>query len=314
MPSVRSSIAKLFCRLNVVLTGGSYCPYKYQRYYFNTIAPYLTPKVPGVEYKSLEVSGIPAAWLIPDDVNNDQVLLYFHGGGYVIGCIKSHHKMVSRIAAAAQCSALIIDYHLAPEDSFPAAIEDALTAYRWLLSQGYDPERMIIAGDSAGGGLTVATLISLRDSSDPLPAAAILLSPWADLGVTGESVKTVGWRDPLLSARELRKWAAMYLGAIDCKDPLASPIYADLKGLPPLYIQVGSCEILLDDARRLAERAEEDGVPVELDIWEGMFHGWHALSPLVPESNAAIEKLGRFYQDNVTAEATDMIVEAKKTT
>jgi len=305
MPSVRCSIAKLFCRLNVILTGGSFGPLKYQRYFFNKIVPHLSPKVPGIEYETLEVSGVPAARLIPDDAINNQVLLYLHGGGYVIGSKESHRKIASRIAVAARCRALIIDYRLAPENKFPAAVEDAVTSYRWLLSKGYDSERIVVAGDSAGGGLTVATLVSLRDSGDPLPAAAMLLSPWADLGVTGESIKTAGWRDPLLCARGLNKWAAMYLGRTDSRDPLASPIYADLKGLPPFYIQAGTCEILLDDARRLAERAEEDGVSVELDIWEGMFHGWHLFSPLVPESNAAIERLGKVCRDSVAEKTLD---------
>ncbi len=188
---------------------------------------------------------------------------------------------------------------LAPENKFPAVVEDALTSYRWLLSEGYEPKKIIIAGDSAGGGLTVATLVALRDSGDTLPAAAMLLSPWVDLGVTGESVKTVAWRDPVLSSRALKKWAAMYLGEMDFREPLASPLYVDLKGLPPIYIQVGSREILLDDAKRLSDRAREGGVDVELDVWEGMFHVWQLLSPLVPESKAAIEKLGRYYQDRI---------------
>lgn len=314
MPSARSSIAKLLCWLNVILTGGSYGPYKYQRFFFNKIVPNLSPKVPGIEYETLEVSGVPATWLIPDDAISDQVLLYLHGGGYVIGSKESYRKIVSRIAVAARCRSLIIDYRLAPENKFPAAVEDAVTSYRWLLSQGYDPEKIVVAGDSAGGGLTAATLISLRDSGDPLPTAAMLVSPWADLGVTGESAKTAGWKDPLLSIRGLKRWASMYLGTTDSRDPLASPIYADFHGLPPFYIQAGTCEILLDDARRLAERAKEDGMSVELDIWEGMFHGWHAFSPLVPESNTAIEKLGRFYQDSVAVEALDTPAEITTTT
>jgi epsilon-lactone hydrolase len=258
-------------------------------------------KVPGVRSEPADVSGIPAEWLIPDNSASDRALLYLHGGGYIHGSIKSHREMASQIAASAGCRALIIDYRRAPENKFPAAVEDAVASYRWLLSQGYEPGETAIAGDSAGGGLTVATMVSLRDSGDPLPAAAMMLSPWTDLELIGESCKTVGWRDPLISTRLLRKYTRMYMGGKDPRDPLASPIYADLKGLPPLCIQVGTCEILLDDAKRLAERAEQDGVSVELDVYEDMFHVWHFFSPMVPESKEAIEKLGTFFREKVTA-------------
>ena len=195
----------------------------------------------------------------------------------------------------------MIDYRLAPENKFPAAVEDAVASYRWLLSRGYKPGDIAIAGDSSGGGLTAAALVSLRDSGDPLPAAAMMLSPWTDLELIGESCKSVGWRDPMVSARGLRKWAAMYLDGKDYKDPLASPIYANLKGLPPLCIHVGTCEVLLDDARRLAERARRDNVSVDLYECEGMFHVYQFFSPLVPESKESIQRLGRFFRDKVTA-------------
>ncbi len=295
MPSIRSQLARFSCRLNFILGGGSYGPIKYQRFLANKAFPFFYLKVPGVEYRTLEVSEIPAAWLIPDDAPGDRVLLHLHGGGYVTGSKEFYRVIISRIAAALQSRALLIDYRLAPENAFPAAVQDAVASYRWLLSQGYDHGKIFISGDSAGGGLALATLISLRDSGVPLPAAAMLVSPWTDLGMTGGSVRPAGWRDPLLSVRCLYKWSAMYLGEADPRDPLASPLYADLKGLPPLFIQVGTGEMLLDDSRRLAEKAERDGVSIELDIWEGMFHGWQIFYPLVPESNAAIEKLVRFY-------------------
>jgi acetyl esterase/lipase len=301
MPSVSFRIVKAIVRLNGLLMLDGFGPVKYQRFLFSEVAPRLAKKVSGVRSEPADTPGIPAEWLIPDGAASDQVLLYLHGGGYVIGSINSHRGLASQIASAARLRALIIDYRLAPENKFPAAVEDAVASYRWLLSQGYKPEKIAIAGDSAGGGLTAATLVSLRDSGDPLPAAALLLSPWTDLEVIGESCNAVGWRDPLVSKGILRKYTRMYMGGKDPRDPLASPIYADLKGLPPLCIHVGTCEVLLDDAKRLAERAEQDGVSVDLDICEGMFHVWQFFSPMVPESKEAIEKLGNFIRDIMPA-------------
>jgi len=299
MPSASFRVVKTVVRLNFLLMLDGFGPVKYQRFLFNEMAPLLAKKVPGVTSETAAVPGIPAEWLIPDGAASDRVLLYLHGGGYVIGNINSHRGLVSQIAAAAGCRALIIDYRLAPEHKFPAAVEDAAAAYRWLLAQGYKPENIAIAGDSAGGGLTVATLVSLRDSGDTLPAAALTLSPWVDLEVIGESCRTVGWRDPMVSAGILKKYTRMYMGGKDPRDPLASPIYADLTGLPPLLIHVGTCEVLLDDARRLAAKAEKDGVAVELDVCDGMFHVFQFFSPVVPESKDAIQRLGRFYREKV---------------
>jgi monoterpene epsilon-lactone hydrolase len=208
--------------------------------------------------------------------------------------VASHWPFVGRIAIASQCPALLIDYRLAPESRFPAALDDAVASYRWLLAQGFAPENIVIVGDSAGGGLAVAALVRLRDSGDPLPAGAMLISPWTDLGLDGESMDKVGRKDPMLTRYLLAKMARLYLGDTDTSDPLASPIYADLTGLPPLYIQVGSCERLLDDAKRLSERAKDNGVPVKLDIWDGTFHVWHSM-PWMPESVTATKKLGKFF-------------------
>ncbi len=301
MPSVQGSAAKVFVRLLMTLMLGSHGPVKYQRFLFNTVVPILGLKVKGVKSEPASVNGIPAEWLIPDGAASDKVLLYLHGGGYVIGNINSHRAMVSQVAAACGCRALLIDYRLAPENKLPAAVEDAAASYRWLLSEGYEPGNIAIAGDSAGGGLTAATLVYLRDAGDPLPAAAMMLSPWADLEVIGESCRTVGWRDPMVNPKALKKWAVMYLGGKDPRDPLGSPIHADLSGLPPLLIHAGSCEVLLDDARRLADKAEQDGVPVELYICEGMFHVYQFFSPLVPESKDAIARLAGFFREKAGA-------------
>lgn len=303
MPSFRSSLFKVVIRLVVTVFINDYYPKKYLRFVYSNVLPLLSPEVPGVLCEALDISGIPAAWLIPDDADEGNAILYFHGGAYVVGSIASHRATASQISVAARSRVLLVDYRLAPENRFPAAVEDAVTSYRWLLSQGYSPEKILLAGDSAGGGLAVAALVSLRNSGDPMPAAAMLLSPWTDLEVTGESVRTVAWRDPMINAGSLRKDAARYLGETDARDPLASPIYANLKGLPPLYIQVGTVEVLLDDARRLAERARADEVSVELDVWDGMFHVWQAFSPLIPESEKAIQALGEFARGRMLASA-----------
>lgn len=285
--------------MSALLMLNGYSPVRYQRFLFNKVSPLLAKKVGGVRSEPADIPGIRAEWLVPEDSRSDHVLLYLHGGGYIIGSIDSHRNLVSQIAAASGCRALLVDYRLGPEHRFPVAVEDAAASYRWLISQGYEPAKTAIAGDSAGGGLTAATLVSLRDSGDPLPAAAMLLSPWTDLEMSGDSCRTVGWRDPLVSVGILRNYAHRYLGTGDAKDPLASPLYADLRGLPPLCIHVGTCEVLLDDARRLAEKAGRDGVDVELFVGEDMIHVWQFYSPLVPESREAIDKLGAFYKARI---------------
>lgn len=277
-----------------------WCPLWLQRFSLSKITPRLSRAPKGVRFEAVTANGIPAAWLIPTNTKSDRALLYLHGGAFVIGSIQSHWKMVARIARAAGCRALIIDYRLAPEHEFPAAVEDAVSAYRWLLARGYQPERIVIAGDSAGGCITGSTLVSLRDAGGPLPAAAMMLSPGTDLAFTGKSMKTNAKDDPLIKAPWGRKCLDMYLGSTNPKDPIASPLYADLKGLPPILIQVGTREVLLDDSRRFAERATEDGVAVQLDIWEGMFHVWQSFSPFMPESSAAIERLGSYCRDKMT--------------
>jgi acetyl esterase/lipase len=209
----------------------------------------------------------------------------------VIGSINTHRDLVARLARAAQTRALVIDYRLAPEQPHPAALEDATAAYRWLLASGADPARLAVAGDSAGGGLTVATLLALRDAGDALPACAAAASPWLDLACSGASMETKAPEDPMLVPERLRTWAAMYAGTHDVCGPLVSPLYADLAGLPPLLLQVGEAEVLLDDSTRLAERARAAGVDVTLDVWPEMIHVWHLFAFMLPEGQQAIDKL-----------------------
>jgi acetyl esterase/lipase len=204
--------------------------------------------------------------------------------------------MVARLSKASRARALVVDYRLAPEHPFPAAVDDATAAYRWLLSQNVQPSHIVVAGDSAGGGLTLATLLALRDAKTPLPAAAVCLSPWVDMEGTGASMTTRAKADPVVQKQGLLGMAQLYLGGKDPKSPLAAPLHGDLRGLPPLYIQVGDAETLLDDATRIAEKAKAAGVKVDLEIWPEMPHVWQLFAPLLPEGQQAIDKIGAFVQ------------------
>jgi epsilon-lactone hydrolase len=247
-----------------------------------------------VKCESVSADGVPAEWIVPPGAEPHRVLLYLHGGGYVIGSINSHRAMIARIARASRARALAIDYRLAPEHPFPAAVEDATRAYRWLLAQGNAARNMVIAGDSAGGGLTLAVLATLRTAGDPMPAAAVTISPWTDLEGTGDSMRSNAGRDQTVAVEDLGEMARMYLGTSDPKNPLASPLYADFRGFPPLLIQVGAAEGLLDDSTRVAKRAKAAGVEVELEIWEDMVHVWQIYAKLLPAGQEAIDKIGKF--------------------
>ena len=249
---------------------------------------------PDVTSTPVDAGGVPAEWIVPPGAAEGRVLLYLHGGGYVVCSVNTHRDLMARLARAAGGRALGIDYRLAPEHPFPAAVEDATAAYRWLVSRGTAPARIAIAGDSAGGGLTLATLVALRDAGDPLPAAAACLSPWVDLEGIGASMTTKAAVDPFVRKEMIQFMAQQYLGDRDPRTPLAAPLYADLHGLPPLLIQVGTAEILLDDATRIAERARAAGVEVSLDVWDDMIHVWQLFAPILPEGQQAIEHIGAF--------------------
>jgi len=247
-----------------------------------------------VKCEPVSAGGVPAEWIVPPGAAEDRVILYLHGGGYVMGSINTHRAMVARIARASQAKALAIDYRMAPEHPFPAAIDDATAAYRWLLAQGYKPGKIVISGDSAGGGLTLATLIALRDAGTPLPAAGVPISAWADLEGTGASIKTRAATDPMVDLPGLSRMAKLYAGDHDLKNPLLSPIYADYRGLPPMLLQVGDAEILLDDSTRVADKAKAAGVEVELEAWDDMFHVWHVFAKILPEGQQAIDRIGSY--------------------
>jgi monoterpene epsilon-lactone hydrolase len=249
---------------------------------------------PDVNCQPIDAGEFRAEWIVAPNAEADRVILYLHGGGYVMGSINTHRAMIARISRAAQARVLALEYRLAPEHPFPAAVDDATAAYRWLLAQGYQPNKIVISGDSAGGGLTFATLVALRDSNIPLPAAAVPISPWTDLAATGASIKSRAEVDPMVGREGLHPMAQHYAGEADLKDPLVSPLYAELAGLPPLLIHVGDSEVLLDDSTRIAERALAAGVDVTLEVWPEMIHVWHVFAKILPEGQQAIDRIGEF--------------------
>lgn len=247
-----------------------------------------------VTFEPVDAGGVPAEWTTAEGAREDRVLVYYHGGGYTVGSIATHRLLVADLSRAAKLRVLSVDYRLAPEHPHPACIDDALAAYRYVVKSGTDPARVAFAGDSAGGGLTAASLLAVRDAGDPLPAAGVCISPWLDMTATSESWQRLDGVDPMLTREGLEMMASAYLAGADPRTPLASPLFAELGGLPPLLIHVGSIETLLDDSTRFAERAKAAGVEVELEVWDGMFHVWHAFAVAVPEGREAIAKIARF--------------------
>lgn len=246
----------------------------------------------------VDAGGARAEWFVAPNAVRDRVVMYLHGGGYVFGSAKSHAALAAQLSASAQARVLFVEYRLAPEHPFPAAIEDSVAAYRWLLAQGFTPAHIAIGGDSAGGGLTFATLLSIKQAGLPMPACAITLSPWVDMEASGESMKTKAAEDPIVQMPLLQQLVGMVFPNGNLRDPLASPLHGDLQGLPPLLIQVGSRECLLDDAVRIAERAKRAGVPAELDIWPGQIHVFQVFCPRLDEGLEAIDKLGAFIRSH----------------
>ena len=259
----------------------------------------MVPTAFGVAVRKDEIAGLSAEWLKPNGAPDDKMLLYWHGGAYVMGSCQSHRPCVSHIAREAGIQALLPEYRLAPEHPFPAAIQDAVAVYRALLEQGFEPANIAVAGDSAGGGLTAAMLLSLRDAGDPLPGAVGLLSPWLDLSGQGESMTTRVDQDPWFNPEDLPHVTRNYCDDSELRDPLVSPVYADASGLPPTLIQVGNDEILLSDSERFADNMRASGGQVEVDVWPGMWHVWQMFIGLMPESRQAVVKLGEFIRESI---------------
>ena len=243
--------------------------------------------------ESVDINGVYAEWIYVADADNEKVILYLHGGGYVVGSTVPYRRLCASLSQSAKARVLIPEYRLAPEHPFPAGLEDAVAAYNWLLVQGVDAKNIVIAGDSAGGGLSLATILSLRDAGQPLPAGLVCISPWADLTQSGKSHHTNAKSEVILLTESLDLWASAYADESELRNPLVSPVFADFSGFPPLLIQAGSDEILLDDSIQLAEKAKAAGVDVTLSIYEGMWHVWHTVEPL-RECREAFEEIGAF--------------------
>jgi epsilon-lactone hydrolase len=254
---------------------------------------------PDVSVEPVTANGVPAEWTSTPGANPARVILFLHGGGYISGSLNSHRHMVAQAGREAQARTLALGYRLAPEHPFPAALEDALAGYRYLLAQGIAPANIVMAGESAGGGLAVAALVSLRDAGEPLPGCVWCSSPWVDLEQSGASMSEKAAVDPLIQKTYLDELAATYLNGADPRTPLASPLHADLHGLPPMLIQVGSAETLLDDAVRLARMAGAAGVRVNLEVWPDMIHAWTLFYQQVAAGRRALQSVGAFVRSNL---------------
>ena len=251
----------------------------------------LTAEPRGVDHTELEVAGMTAMWVTPHGAAADRVLLFIHGGGFLSGSIYTHRKLAGHLAKAAGTRALLFDYRLAPAATHPAQLDDITAAYRWLLDQGIDAGHVALAGDSAGGGACLTLQLRARELGLPLPAAALLISPWVDMEVTGDSYRTNAELDPFFKRDAVKMIASTFLGGTgDPRDPLANPLHADLTGLAPLYIQVGGDETLLDDARRIDEHARKAGVESRLDVFPGMLHTFQMAAGRAPEADDAVRR------------------------
>jgi epsilon-lactone hydrolase len=247
-----------------------------------------------VEVEPVDANGVGAEWTSTPGADPTRAIIFLHGGGYISGSLDSHRHMIAQAGREARARTLALEYRLAPEHPFPAALDDAIAGYRFLLSKGFEPGRIAIAGESAGGGLAVAMMVSLREAGVALPACCWLSSPWTDLEVTGESMSSKASIDPLIQKDYLLELAKAYLGDTDPRTPFASPLYADLAGLPPMLVQVGSAETLLDDAVRIARVAGAADVRVTLEIWPDMIHAWHLFHPQVAAGRRALAAVGDF--------------------
>jgi monoterpene epsilon-lactone hydrolase len=255
---------------------------------------HMYPPVPGISSGPAATGGVRADWIKPEGADRDRAILFLHGGGYMVGSIDSHRDLASRIAKAANANVLAIDYRRAPEHPFPAALDDAVHAYRWLVgSAGFAPDKLAIVGDSAGGGLALATALALRDAGDiGLPGALAVMSPWVDLVCDTPSL--VNSTDPLMQPGPVKLMAMAYLAGQDPRTPLISPLYAELRGLPRTLVQVGAAEGLRDDGERFAAKAKAAGVDVTLEVWDDMFHAWQMFAIMLDDGQRAIERLGAF--------------------
>lgn len=254
------------------------------------------PRPQDVECESVDARGVRSEWVRAPESRSDRALIHLHGGGYAMGSLETHRGLAAHLSRATGVPVLLPDYRLAPEHPHPAAVEDAVAAYRHVVASGMAPSQVAISGDSAGGGLVAATLVALRDDGEALPAAGVCISPWFDLTQSGESHRTRVDEDVMVTPDLLEKASAAYAKGTDPRAPTVSPLFADLTGLPPLLLQVGTAEVLLDDSRRFAECAEKAGVDVTLEVAEEMIHVWHTFADFVPEAKEAIVRIADFLE------------------
>lgn len=287
----RSVLRKIFMETGLTIQAERLRSSKNSKYHM----PF--PRSVGVD--DLDIDGLQAVSIRPAGVVENRIILHLHGGGYVTGSIGAYLMLCIPMAKTLRTRIILPEYRLAPEDPFPAALDDALKAYRWLLAQGHAGSGIILTGDSAGGGLCLATVQALRDAGEPLPGAVVCMSPWTDLTNSSQSHKDNIKSEVLLRKDMLALWASYYAGTADVRNPLISPAYADFKDFPPLLIMVDQGEILLDDARIVAERAKAAGVDVTLSVWDGLWHVWPIVGDLIPESGMAFDEMSWFLEGKV---------------
>lgn len=254
------------------------------------------PLPEGASFEPVDAGGVPSEWVVTPEARDDRVLIHYHGGAYTMGSLATHRGLAVNLSRATRSRVLLVDYRLAPEHPHPAAVEDAVAAYRFVLASGIAPERVALSGDSAGGGLAAATLVELGDLGEALPAAGVCISPWLDLTCSGESYVERAEQDVMVTRELLEMSTAAYCKGSDPKAPTASPLFADLSKLPPLLVQVGTAEVLLDDSLSFAAHAEAAGVDVTLEVAEDMVHVWHAFANVAPEGREAIERIAEFLE------------------
>ena len=252
------------------------------------------PVPEGTTTERVDAGGVPAEWIVAPGAAADRAFFYFHSSGYAMGSVNTQRAMCARMSRASQARCLSVDYRLAPENPFPAALDDAKAVFSWLLSNGFSAGKIAISGSSAGGGLALAALVALRDAGGPMPAAAVCTSPWVDLACTGESMTTKVDLDPVAKPEMLGEMVKMYIGNGDPKAPLVSPLYADMHGLPPILMHVGTSEVLMDDSRRFADRAKAAGVDATAVVWEEMVHDWQQFAHVLPQGQQSIDQMGAF--------------------
>ncbi len=294
MPSIQAYMLGFYIRYQNILNPPSKkLELEQERTGLDEFAKMFKPLAP-LETTPIEVNCVPAEWITPPQVSSGRTILYLHGGYYLTGSIESHRTLAGNIANAAQARTLIIAYRLAPEHPYPAGLDDTLTAYSWLLEQNIQPKQIFLVGDSAGGGLVLSALLTIRERGMMLPAAAVCLSPATNLSHTRETWKEYAKHEFVLNPYIIEQIRPLYLGEVDPHNPIVSPVFADLHDLPPILIQVGSDEALLNDSISFAKCAKEAGVDVTLEIWPRMQHVWQFTASMLPEGRQAIERIGEF--------------------